>query len=222
MRLLVLRAIVLLQTTEIEMDSRYDCKRVLAPAKLSQAADKQFRETAMTIAETLNLTGIMDVEVMLHDGTLKVLEVDARLPSQTPTVVNKSTGINMLTLLYGVFARCVIPVIPDIGHERGVVYEHIKVSQGVLEVSGEHIMANAGPLRYYEKFFGADEVLTNFLPGHSSWVATLIITGDTREEAWARRCEVINDIKDFFNLSVCFDPTPVTSVRSVRPPGNFA
>jgi len=89
-----------------------------------------------------------------------------------------------------------------------VVYEHIKVTPGILEVAGEHIMANARPLNFYEHFFGADEALTDFVPGHSSWVATLIITADSREEAWRKRCLVIEDIRDYFGLSVYGDPTP--------------
>jgi pyrrolysine biosynthesis protein PylC len=199
---------VSLQSTEIVVDSQYDCKRVLAPAGLSSTMNKKFKEIAITIADALNLNGIMDVEVISHKGTLKVLEIDARLPSQTPTVVNQSTGINMLELLYDVFVKGVIPTIPDVKYERGVVYEHIKVSPGILEVSGEHIMANAHPLKLYEHFFGADEALTDFAPGHLPWVATLIITGDSREEAWNRRCLVIEDIRDYFGLSVYSDPIP--------------
>jgi len=212
---------VVFQPTEIEVDSHYDSKRVFAPAELSQIADKQFREISIKIAKALNLTGIMDIEVILHNGTLKVLEIDARLPSQTPTVVNKSTGINMLTFLYDVFVRHSVPVVSGIDCEKGVVYEHIKVSQGVLKILGEHIMSEAGPLRYYENFFGADEALTNFAPGRSSWVATLIITGNSREEAWARRCEVIKDIRDYFGLSVYHDSAPVDSVPNVVSLGSF-
>ena len=199
---------VSLQSTEIVVDSQYDCKRVLAPAGLSSTMNKKFKEIAVTIADALSLNGIMDIEVISHEGTLKVLEIDVRLPSQTPTVVIQSTGINMLELLYDVFVKDNIPIIPDVKYERGVVYEHIKVTPGILEVAGEHIMANARPLNFYEHFFGADEALTDFVPGHSSWVATLIITADSREEAWHKRCLVIEDIRDYFGLSVYGDPTP--------------
>ena len=218
-----------IQSTEIVVDSQYDCKRVLAPAGFSPTTNKKFKEIALTIADALSLNGIMDVEAISHEGTLKVLEIDARLPSQTPTVVNKSIGINMLELLYDVFVKGYITTIPDIQHERGVVYEHIKVSPGILEVSGEHIIANARPLKFYEHFFGADEALTDFMPGNLSWVATLIITGDNREEAWNKRCLVIENIRDYFRLSVYSDPAPdcseVASVKQVEEacvyPANF-
>ena len=218
-----------IQSTEIVVDSQYDCKRVLAPVGFSPTTNKKFKEIAVTIADALSLKGIMDVEAISDEGTLKVLEIDARLPSQTPTVVNKSIGINMLELLYDVFVKGYITTIPDVQHERGVVYEHIKVSPGILEVSGEHIIANARPLKFYEHFFGADEALTDFMPGNLSWVATLIITGDNREEAWNKRCLVIENIRDYFRLSVYSDPAPdcseVASVKQVEEacvyPANF-
>jgi len=196
---------VSLQVTEIVVDSQYDCKRVLAPVQLPAGVNEEFRKITGTIAAALNLNGIMDVEVVFHNDALKVLEIDARLPSQTPTVVNKSIDINMLEFLYGVFVKGAIPAMPGIGHERGVVYEHIKVSPGILEVLGEHVMANAHPLKRYDDFFGADEAITDFAPGCSPWVATLITTGNNREEAWNKRCQVIRDIRDYFKLSLYVD-----------------
>ncbi len=88
-----------LQVTGLEMDDIYDCKRVHAPVELETLQLKQFNDIAVLIAREINLTGIMDVEVVLHQGQLKILEIDARLPSQTPTVVYHSAGINMLELL---------------------------------------------------------------------------------------------------------------------------
>ena len=45
------------------------------------------------------------MEVILHRGELKVLEIDARLPSQTPTVVFHSTGVNLVEVLGNSFIR---------------------------------------------------------------------------------------------------------------------
>ena len=69
---------------------------------------------------------------------------------------------------------------------RGVIYEHIHVSPGRLEVSGEHIMSEAGPLHFHQDFFGADEAISNYEPGRPDWVATLILVDETREKAWAK------------------------------------
>ena len=186
-----------LQVTELEMDGDYDCKRVLAPAEIPEPLDRQIKQIALTIAQSLHLKGIMDVEVILDQGVPKVLEIDARLPSQTPTAVYESTGINMLELLGDIFVRDTMPIIPEIKALRGVVYEHIKVSQNGLEFLGEHIMGEVDSLEIVHDFFGADVSLTNFNSSPFPWVATLITTGESREQAWLKRQQAIENIKSY-------------------------
>jgi len=209
-----------LQVTDLEMDAGYDCKRVTAPSVLTPGQVTEFEKISLQIAEAVQLRGLMDVEVILHKGQLKVLEIDARLPSQTPTVVYQSTGINMLQML----AECFFDNETFFGEEaffigsprrgapgrrrQGVVYEHIKVTPGVLEVCGEHILAGAGPVRLHTDFYGADEAITNYAPGRREWVATLIVTGAGRKEAREKRDRVINDIRAHFKLDVYRDPFP--------------
>lgn len=197
-----------LQSTIIEVDTSFDCKRVVAPAHLSEALENRFDEIAVAVAEAINLRGIMDIEVILHKNELKVLEIDARLPSQTPTVVLKSTGINMLELLHEIFTRETIPNIPPIADEKEVIYEHIRVGTDSLEVSGEHIISEAGILRYRTDFFGADEALTDFEPDHRNWVATLILTGKTKEKAAQKHRRVLETIRETFGLRECADSFP--------------
>lgn len=194
-----------LQVTELQMDGIYDCKRVLAPVPLAPDLIKEFEHTALTIAAGLNLNGIMDVETILHDGKLKVLEIDARLPSQTPTAVYKSTGINMLEIIGEAFIYGKVRTEFEIKESRAVVYEHIRVEPDLLEVSGEHIMADATPLCLCHDFFGADEAITNYIPGKSHWVATLIITGTDRQAAWEKRCEAIRRISAELGGCGCYD-----------------
>ncbi len=184
-----------LQVTDLEFDSGYDCKRVMAPTKLTPKQEKQFRELGVQIAELLPLKGIMDVEVINDHGILKVLEIDARLPSQTPTTVYKSTGLNILVMLYDLFTRGQVELHPDLTRPRGVAYEHVRVTPGKIETLGEHIISQAGCLNYNQDFFGADEALTDYVCGSTSWVATLIITGDDRSQAWEKRCRVIENIR---------------------------
>jgi len=200
-----------LQVTDLEMDASYDCKRVLAPTALGESEIKQFEEITLTISKALNLRGIMDVEVILHDGQLKLLEIDARLPSQTPTAVYLSTGINMVELLGGLYLNPSGLTVSWPPSPRGVVYEHLKASPGRLEVSGEHIMANAGPLQLWENFFGADEAITNYEPHRAEWVATLIVTAESRKKAWKKRCGVIEQIRASCSLSTYLDPSPANS-----------
>ncbi|MBW2058863.1 MAG: 3-methylornithine--L-lysine ligase PylC [Deltaproteobacteria bacterium] len=197
---------VALQVTALEMDSTYDCKRVLAPVDLPAALDEEFRKTAGVLARALRLNGIMDVEVVLHEGRLKLLEIDARLPSQTPAVVEQSTGANMLAFLQEVFLCSRLPEFSLTAAPRGVIYEHVRVWEGRLEVSGEHIMTTAGPLHMESDFFGADLALTNFSSLDRPWVATLIVTGGDLQKAWQRRRRVIHTIMEACNLAGYQDP----------------
>ena len=192
---------VALQVTELEMDEQYDCRRVIAPAKIPESLDRHLKETALTIARGILLKGIMDVEFILDKGVPKVLEIDARLPSQTPTAVYKSTGINMLELVGDIFVNGTFPTTPEAKAPRGVVYEHIRFSPNGLEFPGEHIMGEVESLESIPDFFGADVALTNFNLSSFPWVATLIITGESRERAWLKREQVIENIKGCLKAS---------------------
>jgi pyrrolysine biosynthesis protein PylC len=189
-----------LQITDLQMDEAYDCKRVLAPTELTAALISKFERISVAIAEAMVLKGLMDVEVILHDQTLKVLEVDARLPSQTPTAVFWSTGINIIEMLADLFLTKGNLNRGNLNSPMGVVYEHIKVTANGIEVAGEHIMSGTDALHIQENFFGADEAITNYTPRRQEWVATLIISEKTREMAWEKRNRVISDIRQHFNL----------------------
>ena len=90
---------VSLCVTDLHMDKDHDCKRVSTPTRLSSDRVRQLKNTALALAEAVDLKGIMDLEVILHQGDLKLLEIDARFPSQTPMAVYWATGINMVQLL---------------------------------------------------------------------------------------------------------------------------
>jgi pyrrolysine biosynthesis protein PylC len=199
------------QTTYLEMDRDYDCKRVLAPSRLPSHLTGLFEEMAVTLAEGVGLSGIMDVEAILHEGQLKVLEIDARFPSQTPIAVYHSTGVNMVERLARVFSTHGM-VKPDRAHTLsvgGTVLEHIRVCDGRLSVCGEHIMTEDGPLHLEERFFGSDEALTSYAPGSDDWVATLMVKGSDLRGARERRDRVIGGIRDRFGLDACIDEYPV-------------
>jgi len=152
----------------------------------------------------------MDVEAIYCQGEFKVLEMDARLPSQTPTAVYWSINQNMLGLLGNLYAATLqddCPPTGDITH--GVVYEHIHVSGDILKVSGERIMTEGGPLNLQNNFFGADEAITNFEPGKDQWVATLIFCGTDRQQAQEKRNRGISEIVSQLEIKDVIDPQPV-------------
>ncbi len=197
-----------LQVTDLEMDGSYDCKRVTAPSVLTESQREHFAEIAVRIARSINLNGIMDVEVILNNNHLYVLEIDARLPSQTPTAVYHSSGINLLELTGLSFTGKNLPEKIEIKDERFAIFEHLLVNRERVEVCGEHIVSTAGPLTHCEGFYGADEALTNYSNGKENWMATLIITGETRREAYQKRSGVIENICRESGALCCHDPVP--------------
>ena len=197
-----------LTVTDLFMDAQFDCKRVTVPSELSSAFVKQFEEVSLLTAEKLGLTGIMDVEVIEHEGSLKVLEIDARLPSQTPAAVFWSTGINMVALLGQLYLKGKIKTKPDMDPPRFVIYEHLSVSKEKIEVAGEHIMSQAGPLTCYQNFFGADEAITNYHPDRKSWEATMIYAGNDTNAVQQKREATLENIRRKHNGAIVRDTVP--------------
>jgi 3-methylornithine--L-lysine ligase len=193
-----------LQVTGLEFDAVYDCKRVVAPVGEAQAGGEpaavaadgsaaweqavpggtlaRFAAVSEQLALGLGLRGLMDVEVMVRGGEPLLLEIDARLPSQTPTAVYWSSGVNILEEL----CRTIVdgaPPAADVTPRRACVCQHVRVHDGVAEVCGEHVMGGARPLRLVPGFYGADEALTDHHPGAREWCATLIVSAGTADEA---------------------------------------
>lgn len=184
---------VTLQATDLFMDGQYDCSGVAAPTHLESAKTHELYEQAIVIAEEISLHGIMDLEVILHDGRLKILEIDARFPSQTPITVYHSTGMNMVNMLAKLFLEGAVEKRPGACvHSR---MDHVKVDAGTVEVCGEHIMGENGPLRLVTGLFGAKEALTTYQAGKSKWVATFIFRGRDWQEIEAKRENCLQKIR---------------------------
>lgn len=174
------------QVTGLLMDEVFDCRGVLAPSDAPPAAIREMEAELLKLAEALRLRGLMDLEVILAPDGLRVLEIDARFPSQTPTAVWLSTGWNLAEYL----VSCFIPYEPAPGWEspRCVRYEHVcRTEDGEIVCRGEHVMAGAGPLEGLRDFFGADEALLGGDFPSGAWAATLMFHGATPAEVEARR-----------------------------------
>ena len=180
--------------TEIFVDEVNDCKRVTAPCDISQDMIKQFQSIAMKTAEILQLEGIMDVEVIEDHGILKVLEIDARVPSQTPTVVYHSSGINLLEELKDIICHGSFKQIPRHSNKY-VCFEHLLIESGKIKAQGEHIISEAGPLKLMENFCGAEEVLTDYQPGKTCWRGTFINIADTSQQLDVKRGKMLKQIE---------------------------
>jgi pyrrolysine biosynthesis protein PylC len=199
-----------LYVTDLAMDASFDCKRVTAPSELSPELVRDLERMALSIADAIHLNGIMDIEAVCFGGTLKILEIDARLPSQTPITVYGASGLNMVEWLGRLFTeRCdAIPLPPPAA--RATILEHVRFREGLLEIGGEHLMTCGGPLHLECDFFGADEAITDCAPGRSEWVATLIVTAADRPGAWRKRNRVIENMMTRLPVKRYLDLEPVS------------
>ncbi|GHV56241.1 3-methylornithine--L-lysine ligase PylC [Deltaproteobacteria bacterium] len=190
--------------TQLAMDQAYDCRQVVFPADLDRAAEEELRALSLRLAEGLQLTGLMDVEVILTPRGFRILEIDARLPSQTPSAVYWATGENLLARLAELFGGPLQAERPLLNRPRAVIYEHIAATARGLEPVGEHRLSLAGPLRLEENFFGADLALTDQGEARFGWAATLIISGENLAEVRARRRETLARLGQSYPLSPLF------------------
>ncbi len=185
-----------LEVTLLHFDELFDCNRVVCPAGIGMAGTSLLREMVLQLAEALQLTGIMDLEVIHTAGEYKILEIDARLPSQTPTVVYHASGVNLVHCLLEAFLYGKIPRQEEHQKKKAVIYEHLYCCNGKIAFPGEHVMAVSRDLCLQHDFFGADEAITNYLSRKKKepWVATVIVTADNIEEAWRKREAMLENI----------------------------
>lgn len=178
--------------TEIHMDRRYDCKMVTAPCGLTSTQEETLRSMAFCIAEEIKLHGIMDVEVIEHNGIFKILEIDARLPSQTPTAVLHSSGMNLLEELCDLY---ITGEFQKSQERRGkyVSYEHYLFNLNIPHLLGERIMIMGKPLVHKPGFCGADDVITDYQPGEDHWRGTFINVAPTKMALKSKRIKMLGN-----------------------------
>lgn len=191
----------ILLPTALEFDAGFDCQRVTAPVDADPAVLTAFAESTRRLAEGVNLQGIMDVEVMVGGRGPQVIEIDARLPSQTPTAVLHACGVNVVKLLVESVTSGAPPAV-DCAVRHATVYEHVQVAGGTIEVTGEHVIGGARPLTAITGFFGVLEALTDYAEGATEWAATLITRGADVAEARAIADAAVITIAREFDLDI--------------------
>jgi len=189
------------EITEIHMAEDFDCKMVTAPCGITKEAKEKFSGIATALAEAVGLFGIMDVEVIDDGKNLKVLEIDARIPSQTPTAVYHSSGVNLLSELAeititGKFAE------QEPGVKKYTSIEHYLIDETGVHWRGERIMGEGGRLFYKENFFGADEALTDYDGKGYPWRAAFINSAGTEEELNQKRQGMLRALESGVGFTV--------------------
>ncbi len=187
-----------LMTTELKFDENYDCCRVLAGGVISGRQRTELSRLARRTARNLNLEGIMDIEFIITDSGPRIMEIDARFPSQTPLAVYQAGGPNMVSLLVSQLAESsknpqAAESGPGIRSEapggKAALLEQVLVkrkSDGfeVVAPIGEHVLAEGEELNLRRDFYGADLALTDLAveDKNKSWRAGLMYFGSNREE----------------------------------------
>lgn len=172
------------QLTELLLDDVFDCRGVLAPvAEAGLAAEVAAK--LHRLAEGLALHGLMDVEVVAGPDGWRVLEIDARFPSQTPLTVWLSTGRNLAEEL----ASCFLPLTPAAGRAvpRPACYLHVARRGSELISPGEHSLTQVGPLRLLDGIPGTEGMLLGGDLRSGDWAGVLLLAADSEAELQERR-----------------------------------
>lgn len=192
--------------TEVILDDRYDCKMVRCPVQnIDSESLELFSKYGESMAEALNLKGIMDVEAIYSKKGLKVLEIDARIPSQTPAAIVNATGVNLIKHLVEAVKGNLSGPQPADG---SAIYEHLIFENGTLRSCGEKVFAGVENPRIEYGLFGSSEMITDYEPGKDLWHATMITKGKTPDDVWNRRQNCIECILKENNIKKYLDPEP--------------
>ena len=193
-------------TTEVVLDSNYDCKMVRCFPDIMEESDvTQFREIGENVAAAIGLRALMDVEAILTPKGLRVLEIDARIPSQTPAAIYIATGVNLLEEL----------VTTTLGQPAGRtssggsgIYWHLHFKDGVLRTTGEKEFGKVRSPKMGSGLFGSDRFISDYVPGAGEWHGTFMVSGATPDEAEARRLSVLEQVEKECGVTEYVDGTP--------------
>jgi pyrrolysine biosynthesis protein PylC len=191
-------------TTEILLSKDYDCKRVrCSPDILTDEKEEQFNIIAETIAEHMGLKALMDVEAIDTENGLEVLEIDARIPSQTPAAVLAATGVNILKEMVYSDMRAHGEM-----DSKASSYEHFVIADGVMMTCGEKEFSRVCNPRMVSGLFGSDDMITDYEPGKNIWRGTMINRAGTEKELEEKRLRCIRSIMDECGVTEFIDALP--------------
>lgn len=193
-------------TTEAVLDEKYDCKMVRChPRILSPEDDRLFGRIGRDVAKAIGLSTLMDMEAIFTPKGLRVLEIDVRIPSQTPAAIYMATGVNLLEELVTTALGSPVGRAPTNGSG---IYWHLHFRDGVLRTTGEKEFGKVRGPKIASGLFGSDRSITDYTPGAREWRGTFMVSGATPEEAESRRLNVIRAVTDECGVHEYVDESP--------------
>jgi pyrrolysine biosynthesis protein PylC len=183
--------------TEAVSGKDHDCSMVRCmPNILSEEKEDEFRRLTERLAESVNLRSVMDVEAIDTENGLKIIEMDARIPCQTPAAVLAATDINLLEELADL----------DLGKKRKIrprasSYEYFLIDNGKLMPCGETEFAKIRDPAVMCGLFGSDEMITDYTYGSRTWRCAVINSADTEDGLEKKRARCIESIMSGCELS---------------------
>ena len=209
------RGAVPLAISEKVFDTSYECNVVYSPwGNNDTTIEKQFVESSFLMASELRLFGTMSVKAVVCNGTMKVIDIDARYPEQTPITVLHSNGINILEDLVDMTINGRL-MRPQVTSSRVACCEYVAVKENTLLSSKEGHLSEISKPKVIHGLFGSDEMITDYEPGKRSWIGLIICTGATHQEVRRKRKDVLKAILELENISNYSD-LPSCGVRSPR------
>ncbi|MEY8364340.1 3-methylornithine--L-lysine ligase PylC [Anaerovoracaceae bacterium 41-7] len=179
--------------TQIHMDQFYDCCKVTCPCPITKEQEAKFSILGKKLAQLVKLHGIMDVEVIDDGEDFKVLEIDARIPSQTPIAVLYASGINELSELADIIVKGEF-MTPQCDLGRFSVYEHYRREKDAVVQEGEHMMSDAGPLEKRIDFCGSKVSLLDEKE-NGDFCGIFVNWADSKEKLEAQREQILRNLK---------------------------
>jgi len=142
----------------------------------------------------------MDVEAIDTAKGLRVIEIDARIPSQTPAAVLAATGINLLEELASPKFRKAAAGASS--------YEHFVIKDRTIMTCGEKEFAKVRNPRIAKGLFGSDEMITDHTPNADVWRGTMINSARSDGELEKKRARCIERIMSECDLERFIDTSP--------------
>jgi len=175
-------------TTESIPGPDHDCIAVrCSPNILSEEREEEFRKISERLAESIDLISLMDVEAIDTADGLKVIEMDARLPAQTPTALLSATGVNILE-------EMICPNLRKKTAAKVSSYEFFLIDGNRMTACGEMEFGNIRNPKTVPGLFGSDEMITDYVPGARSWRCAVINSANTEEQLERKRNECMERI----------------------------